>query len=136
MYEQNRDLSREAEQLRLHLANARDSCARLEEEALRLRSEAARAGAALVEREREARGTVEALQSRVERLSSELEQALIRAELNSAKGQMYDELRLKAERAEAENARLQVGSAEIGREEGYVGLSPSELGRSAFLTSQ
>ena len=76
-YEQTRDLSREAEQLRLALATARDSAARLEEEAMRLRAEAARSGAAMVEREKEARGAVDGYQSRISRLSSELEQVSV-----------------------------------------------------------
>jgi len=38
----------------------------------------------------------------------DMSQALIRAELNSAKGAMYDELRVKAERSEAECQRLMV----------------------------
>jgi septal ring factor EnvC (AmiA/AmiB activator) len=74
MYEQTRDLSREAEQLRLTLAASKDSASRLQEEIGSLRVEAARASAALVEREREAMSSSEALQARVARLSSELEQ--------------------------------------------------------------
>ncbi|GAX82397.1 hypothetical protein CEUSTIGMA_g9825.t1 [Chlamydomonas eustigma] len=117
MYKQTRDLSREAEQLRLALADSKDSASRLEEEVGILKIEAARASAALVEREREAVTSSEALQARVSRLSSELEQALIRAELNSAKGQMYDELRLKAERLEQEVSRLLVVEATFKRME-------------------
>ena len=74
MYEQTRDLTREAEQLRLALSTSRDAAARLEEEAMRLRAENARAGSALVEREKESRGALEGCQSRISRLSSELEQ--------------------------------------------------------------
>jgi len=74
VYEQTRDLSREAEQLRLALATSRDAAARLEEEAMRLRAENARAGAALVERDKEARAAIEGTQSRISRLSAELEQ--------------------------------------------------------------
>ena len=42
-------------------------------------------------------------------------QALIRAELNSAKGALYDELRVKAERSEAECQRLLVVEATFKR---------------------
>jgi hypothetical protein len=48
------------------------------------------------------------LQARVERLASELEAAVVRAELLSAKGQLYDELRAKADRLQEDNHRLQV----------------------------
>ncbi len=47
-------------------------------------------------------------------------QALNRAELNSAKGAMYDELRLKAERSEAENQRLLVVEATFRRFEQHA----------------
>ena len=42
---------------------------------------------------------------------------MIRAELNSAKGAMYDELRSKAERLELDNQRLQVVEATARRAE-------------------
>ncbi len=47
-------------------------------------------------------------QARVDRLASELEASLVRCELLSAKGQMYDELRAKTDKLHEENQRLQV----------------------------
>lgn len=47
----------------------------------------------------------------MERLASELESAMVRSELLSAKGQMYDELRAKVDQLTTENQRLQVGAA-------------------------
>ena len=110
-YEQSRDITREAETLRLALSASREAASRLEQDTLRLKAEASRLAATLSEREREAQEASEAHQGRIQRLSSELEQALVRTEMNHAKGQMYDELRAKSDALEAEVHRLLVVEA-------------------------
>ena len=50
-----------------------------------------------VDKEREAENSVTALQQRVDRLSSELEEAAIQVEVLTAKGRMYDDLQTRAE---------------------------------------
>ncbi|KAG1656632.1 hypothetical protein FOA52_008637 [Chlamydomonas sp. UWO 241] len=121
IYETTRELAREAEGLRLSLATARQGVGRVEEEVVRLRAENSRAGAALVERDKDHGARVDGLQARVQRLTAELEQALVRAELNSAKGSMYDELRAKAEKLEADNRQLLVAEASLRRLESEHG---------------
>jgi hypothetical protein len=61
-----------------------------------------------VDKEREAESSVLALQHRVDRLSSELEEAAIQVEVLTAKGRMYDDLQAKAEQL-------------VGREQGGAG---------------
>lgn len=84
-YEQSREVSREAETLRLALSSSREAASRLEQDVLRLKAEASRLAATLSEREREAQEASEVQQGRIQRLSSELEQALVRTEMNHAK---------------------------------------------------
>lgn len=72
------------------------------------RVENARLAASMVEKERDLQLATEGMQARVERLASELESAMVKAELLSAKGQMYDDLKAKTDRLEQENQRLQV----------------------------
>lgn len=74
VYEQTRDVSREAESLRLSLASSREACSRMEADMARARAEATRAAATLVEKDKEMQAVMESYQARVSRLSSELEQ--------------------------------------------------------------
>ena len=111
VYRETEELKKDNERIRLSMASARESLARCEEDNSRLKLENSRLGASLQEKERELRLAADALQSRVDRLASELEQSLIRSELLTAKGQMYDELRARTEKLESENQRLQVVEA-------------------------
>ncbi len=101
----------ESELLRTALAAAREMSARAEEAAARARAEAGRNGAALAEREKDLALVTEGMQARIDRLASELESAMVSAQLSSAKGAMYDELRAKLDAAVAENQRLAVVEA-------------------------
>lgn len=78
VYEQTRDVARDAESLRLALASSRDACSRMEADMARARAEATRAAATLVEKDKEMQAAMESYQARVSRLSSELEQVLTR----------------------------------------------------------
>jgi hypothetical protein len=66
-----------------------------------------------VEREKDADGQVAALQARYERISAELEDVAIRAEVLAAKGAMYDDLRAKCDRLEDENQQLSATRAAL-----------------------
>ncbi|KAG2434529.1 hypothetical protein HYH02_012196 [Chlamydomonas schloesseri] len=105
------DSKAEADRLRTALGSSREAAARAEEAAARARTEAARAGAALAEREKDLALVTEGMQARIDRLASELEAAMVTAQLNSAKGSMYDELRAKYDAAVSENQRLAVVEA-------------------------
>jgi hypothetical protein len=74
IYEHTRDVSREAEQLRLSLSTSRQALSRLEEEAAQSRAESSRTAAALVEKDKEAHHLVDTYQTRLSKLSMELEQ--------------------------------------------------------------
>eukprot|EP00201_Polytomella_parva_P004376 CAMPEP_0175074876 /NCGR_PEP_ID=MMETSP0052_2-20121109/21610_1 /TAXON_ID=51329 ORGANISM="Polytomella parva, Strain SAG 63-3" /NCGR_SAMPLE_ID=MMETSP0052_2 /ASSEMBLY_ACC=CAM_ASM_000194 /LENGTH=564 /DNA_ID=CAMNT_0016343343 /DNA_START=126 /DNA_END=1816 /DNA_ORIENTATION=+ len=114
----------DATELRAALEMSREAAARADTEAARLRAEAARLTATLAERERDLTDVAEGLQARVARLASELEASLLRAELNSAKGQMYDELRTQYNASVKEVQRLQVVEASFVRlEKEYTELS-------------
>lgn len=101
----------EAERLRTALAAAREAAARADEAAAKARNEVARTGASLAEREKDLSLVTEGMQARIDRLASELESAMVSAQLSSAKGAMYDELRAKYDAAIAENQRLAVVEA-------------------------
>ncbi|GLI65968.1 hypothetical protein VaNZ11_009654 [Volvox africanus] len=101
----------EAELLRTALTAARETAARAEDAAARARAEAARNAAALAERETDLTLVTEGMQARIDRLASELEAAMVSAQLSSAKGAMYDELRAKLDATVAENQRLAVVEA-------------------------
>ncbi|GLC34009.1 hypothetical protein PLESTB_000828200 [Pleodorina starrii] len=101
----------EAEMLRTTLSGAREAGARAEEAAARARMEAARHAAALAEREKDLALVTEGMQARIDRLASELESAMVSAQLSSAKGALYDELRAKYDAAISENQRLAVVEA-------------------------
>ncbi|GFR42699.1 hypothetical protein Agub_g3621 [Astrephomene gubernaculifera] len=105
------DSRAETERLRTALAAAREAAARAEEAAARSRHEAARGAATLSEREKDLALVTEGMQARIDRLASELEGALVAAQLGAAKGAMYDELRSKLDAAVAENQRLAVVEA-------------------------
>jgi hypothetical protein len=119
-YEQSREVTREAETLRLALSSSREAASRLEQDVLRLKAESSRLAATLSEREREVQEASEVQQGRIQRLSSELEQALVRTEMNHAKSQMYDDLRVKKESLEAEVNRLLVVEASHKRLEAHA----------------
>ncbi|KAG2423380.1 hypothetical protein HXX76_015346 [Chlamydomonas incerta] len=101
----------EVDRLRSALGASREAAARSEEAAARARTEAARAGAALAEREKDLALVTEGMQARIDRLASELESAMVTAQLHAAKGSMYDELRAKYDAAVGENQRLAVVEA-------------------------
>ncbi|GIL63802.1 hypothetical protein Vafri_17794 [Volvox africanus] len=101
----------EAELLRTAITSARETSARAEDAAARARAEAARNAAALAEREKDLTLVTEGMQARIDRLASELESAMVSAQLSAAKGAMYDELRAKLDATVAENQRLAVVEA-------------------------
>ncbi|KAG2490608.1 hypothetical protein HYH03_011000 [Edaphochlamys debaryana] len=108
VHESLQESRQETELLKGALAAARETAARADESASRARNEAARNGAALAEREKDLALVTEGMQARIDRLASELESAMVTAQLSSAKGAMYDELRAKLDATVAENQRLAV----------------------------
>lgn len=70
---------------------------------------------AQVDREKDADGQVSAYQARVERLSAELEEMTVRAEVLAAKGSMYDDLQAKCDKLEEENQKLLSTEAALKR---------------------
>eukprot|EP00798_Chlamydomonas_sp_ICE-L_P006402 gene6402-3016_t len=113
VYASTADLKKENENLRLTLTSLRETSARAEEDAGQCRSDAARATAALVDKEKDMQTATSALKARVDRLASDLEQAMVRAELNSAKGTLYDELRAKTEKWPT---RGTISRSQVGRQ--------------------
>ncbi|KAI8463321.1 MAG: hypothetical protein J3K34DRAFT_527091 [Monoraphidium minutum] len=99
-------LAGENERLRLAGDAAREAVARLDAECGRLRRDNARLAAATSERQADVESTIAALEGRCARLGSELEEAAVAVEVLRAKGRAYDEVEARAERMEAEVARL------------------------------
>lgn len=106
VYEHTKALKGELERARSAALSAQEAAARSEQECARLRRENARVLAAAAERDSEAEAAAQALQSRLERVSAELEAAVVSREVLGAKGAMYDELAKRTEQLEEENQRL------------------------------
>lgn len=100
-------LKSENERLRQQAATAQEVSQRCSEEADRARREAERAMAQCTTRERDASDAVEGSRSRIQRLEQELEDALLRAEVLSAKGTVYDELKARCDVLEEQARRAQ-----------------------------
>lgn len=108
VHEATQELRKDNEHLRLAATAAQETSARAESEAMKLRLELSRTQVSLADKEHDVQTLSNNMQARIDRLASELEQSMMRAEVNSAKGQMYDELRTKLDAAITENQRLAV----------------------------
>eukprot|EP00873_Tetraselmis_striata_P020021 jgi/Tetstr1/440285/TSEL_028635.t1 len=115
VYDAQKAMRAELEELRGGAAAAREANARAQQEAAHLRRENARIAASVVDREKDADGQVSAYQARVERLSAELEEMTVRAEVLAAKGSMYDDLQAKCDKLEEENQKLLSTEAALKR---------------------
>lgn len=102
---------------RVERDNARDAAARAQLDNERLLRESKRANASIAAAEQESAAERAALDSRCDRLARELEDAMLKVEVLSAKGAMYDEVaasvdRLAKRAAEAEKEKAVATGAE------------------------
>jgi len=113
------DLKRENERLRKSSAADRESCLRLEEEAQRARRAESMAENRARTREKDCNEQVEALEARLERVEEELRETSLRAEVLSAKGAVFDELKSEHEelRRKHDAALAHTASLERAKEE-------------------
>ena len=123
VHQETASLREELNVARLERDNARDAAARVQLDNERLVRDAKRANASISASEQESAAERAALDSRNDRLARELEDAMVKVEVLSAKGAMYDEVassvdRLTKRAAEAEKAKaVAVGAEELLRKE-------------------